>query len=194
MAKENEILAQVEADSKLAANASAANTALHAETVFDTAVERYNHSLAAALQAENDAEQAENRNETNADELAELASNLTAVAEQLKAELDTAKTEFITAIDAANLANTEATEAVDKLAAAQMYLNETENNLENKVEEEADALQAHSEAVENFNAAKLYNGRDDKVVNTFARCEADGSWVIPGDPFCIGTLNYLCKK
>ena len=186
MAQESEILAQAEANTKLTANESAAIVATQAETVLNTAVERYNQSLASALQAEHDAEQAYVNNDTNADDLAELASNLTTKAEQMKVEMDTAYSDFVTATAEANLANNEATEAVDKLAAAQMYLNETEINLETAIDEEVEAQQAHSEAVGNFNAAKLYNGRDDKVVNTFARCEADGSWFISGDPFCIG--------
>ena len=190
MAQESEILAQAKANTKLTTNESAAIVATQAETVLNTAVERYNQSLTAALQAEHDAEQAYVNNDTNADDLAELASNLTTKAEQMKVEMDTAYADFVTATAEANLANNEAIEAVDKLAAAQMYLNETELNLETAIDEEAEAQQAHSEAVGNFNAAKLYNGRDDKVVNTFARCEADGSWFISGDPFCIGMQSY----
>ena len=186
MAEESELLAQAAADSKLTANQTAANIAKQAETVYITAFERYNQSLVTALQAEVDAEQAYANNDTNADELAEIASNLTTIAEQAKVQMDSVYTDFMSAANDASLAKTEATKAVAKLAAAQMYLNETNINLENTMEEEADALQAHSEALENFNAAKLYNGQDDKVVNTFARCESDGSWYIPGDPFCIG--------
>ena len=186
MAEESELLAKAAADSKLTANQTAANIAKQAEMVYITAFERYNQSLVTALQAEVDAEQAYANNDTNADELAEIASNLTTIAEQANVQMGSAYTNFMSAANDASLANTEATEAVAKLAAAQMYLNETNINLKNAMEEEAEALKAHNKTLETFNAAKLYNGQDDKVVNTFARCESDGTWYIPGDPFCIG--------
>ena len=180
-------------DNALAANGSAAEAAATAETEFNQLSEQYNQTYTLAITAMAEAERAVELSADNADELLNTAQDLTAEAEAIKAALMKANESFIKLSEAARQAGIDADEAVNALSAAEMYLNETEINLADKIVEEEEAREASLEASRKVENAKLYVGQESRTVNTFATCTADGIWKIPGEPYCIGKQYRILK-
>ena len=186
-ATENVVQAEEDTTKALAVNASTVTKLITLESEIQQIATNYNNTLILAEQTMSDAQEAmDNRSFEIANNLLAQALNLTTEAEELNTRSIEAKNELENATQDALQAGVDATEAVNKLAAAKMYLNETEINLEIKTDEVSTALAALNEATEKLNAAKLYAGLEDKMINSYAKCSAEGTWVIQGEPYCIG--------
>ena len=186
-ATENVVQAEEDTTKALAVNASAVTKLITLESEIQQIATNYNNTLILAEQTMSDAQEAmDNRSFEIANNLLAQALNLTTEAEELNTRSIEAKNELENATQDALQAGVDATEAVNKLAAAKMYLNETEINLEIKTDEVSTALAALNEATEKLNAVKLYAGLEDKMINSYAKCSAEGTWVIQGEPYCIG--------
>ena len=183
--------AEREAANALSVNVSVVNKIATLQEEINHLSTEYNQTLILAQNAVSDTQEAiDNQQFDIVDELLALTLNLTTKAEELNTRHIVANEELINATQDALQADGDATEAINQLSAAQMYLNETEINLEMIIDEVAEALEALDRTNNTLNAAIKHAGLENKIINSYAKCGIDGTWNIQGEPYCIGKCFF----